>query len=321
MSYKLGVDLGGTKILIALAKEGGEIVNSGKFPTRASEGVSKVLDHLICCIGEVVSARGISRHELEGAGICVAGFFDIRSRTMISSPNLPGWEQFPLEQELKKRLKIPILVENDANAAAYGEYLYGAGKGKKNMVNITLGTGIGGGIITEGRIYRGSGGFAGEMGHITVLPQGPLCGCGNYGCLESLSSGSAIAREGRLLLKAGVGGFLRKIAGKENELTASHVFEAARNGDRGAAEIIDKAAYYLGLALSFVVNILNPEVITMSGGMAQTGELFFAPVRRYLKETAIPPSGDMVSVIPAVLGEEAGVKGVLSLLEQYLKEL
>lgn len=321
MGYKLGIDLGGTKILIALAKESGEIVVRDKFPTDAAAGVECVMDYLSDCIIEVLSAAGVSRFALDGAGICVAGFFDIRSRTIVSSPNLPGWEQFPLEQALKKRLKVPVLVENDANAAAYGEYFYGAGRGKRNMVNVTLGTGIGGGIITEGRVYRGSGGFAGEIGHIIVLPGGPLCGCGRYGCLESLSSGSAIAREGRLLLESGEGALLRKIVGKNNEPAADHVFAAARDGDAGAAGIIEKAAYYLGLALAFVVNILNPEVITMSGGMAQTGEPFFVPVRRYLKEAAIPPSGDMVAVVHAVLGEEAGVKGMLALLEQYLKDL
>ena len=319
MSYKLGIDLGGTKILIALEKEGGGIISSGKFPTGATRGVDSVLDNLASRTSEVLSHAGVSRHELVGLGICVAGFYDIRTRTIVSSPNLPGWEQFPLEQELKKRFKVPVLVENDANAAAYGEYLYGAGRGKKNMVNITLGTGIGGGIITEGHIYRGGGGFAGEVGHINVLPGGPLCGCGRRGCLESVSSGLAIAREGRLLLESGGGDLLRKITGEKGQLTAGHVFEAARNGDAGAARIIREAARFLGLALSFVVNILNPEVITMSGGMAQAGNNFCsAPLS---EGSGNPPSGDMVSVVPAVLGEEAGVRGVLSLLEQYLKKL
>jgi len=321
MGYKVGVDLGGSKILVALADEGGRIISSHKFPTRAADGINNVMRRLVGHIEETLSAGGVSRHELEGLGICVAGFFDTRSRIIVSSPNLPGWEGFPLEQELKKRLKVPVLVENDASAAAYGEYLYGAGKGKRNMVNVTLGTGIGGGIIAEGRIYRGSGGFAGEVGHIIVLPQGPPCGCGRYGCLEALSSGTAIAREGRLLLEAGGGAVLRKIAARSPELTAGHVFEAARNGDDEAAGIIEKAAHFLGLALAFVVNILNPDVITLSGGMAQTGEIFFTPVRRCLKEAAIPPSGEMVSVVPAALGEEAGVRGILALLEQHIKEI
>lgn len=321
MSYKIGVDLGGTKILVALADAGGKIIISRKFPTRAADGLHNVMRYLTGSIEEVLSAGGVSPYELDGAGICVAGFFDTRFKTIVSSPNLPGWEGYPLEQELKERLRVPVLVENDASAAAYGEYLFGAGRGKRNMVNITLGTGIGGGIITEGRIYRGSGGFAGEIGHLIVLPQGPLCGCGRRGCLETLSSGTAIAREGRLLLETGGGAVLREIAGGSEELTASHVFQAAREGDEEAAAIINKAAYFLGLALAYVVNILNPEVITLSGGLSQTGEIFFEPVRRCLKETAIPPSGEMVSVVPAVLGEDAGVRGILSLLDQYLKEM
>lgn len=321
MSYKVGVDLGGTKILVALADERGKIISSNKFPTRAAEGLNKVLPRLVEGIEGVLAEGGVSLHEVEGTGICVAGFIDTRSRTIINSPNLPGGEGFPLEEELKNRLKMPVLVENDASAAAYGEYLYGAGKGKRNMVNITLGTGIGGGIITEGQIYKGSGGFAGEIGHVIVLPDGPLCGCGRKGCLEALSSGTAIAREGRLLMEAGGGVILRKIVGKGGKLTAAHVFEAAKKGDKEAIKIIERAAFFLGLALSYVVNILNPEIITLSGGLAQTGEIFFYPVRRCLKEAAVAPSGEMVSVVPAQLGEEAGVIGILSLLEQYLKEL
>ena len=322
MSYKVGVDLGGTKILVALAHEGGGIMASRKFPTEALEGPDRVLRRLVEVAGELLFSEGLSWHKVDGIGICMAGFIDKRSATIVSSPNLPGWEGFPLERELKKRLKIPVLVENDASAAAYGEFLYGAGKGKRNLVNITLGTGIGGGIIAEGQIYRGSGGFAGEIGHLILLPDGPPCGCGKKGCLEALSSGLAIAREGRLFLESGGGGILREIAGGEDEkLTAAHVFEAARKGDKGALKIIERAAFFLGLALSHVVNILNPEIITLSGGLAQSGELFFSKIRRYLHEAAVLPSAEMVSLVPALLGEEAGVIGILALLEQYLKEL
>ena len=216
------------------------------------------------------------------------------------------------------RLNLPVLTENDANAAAFGEYTFGAGRGVRNMINITLGTGIGGGIIVEGEIYRGSGGFAGEIGHLPVLSEGPLCGCGRRGCLESLSSGTAIARDARDVIARDKQTSLQKVVQSGGEITAYHVFEAAKTGDAEAIKIIDRSNYYLGRALAAVVNVLNPDLITLGGGMARAGEIIFTPVRRHLKANAIQPSGEMVKVVPAVLGEEAGVRGMLALLEQFL---
>jgi glucokinase len=319
MDYRIGVDLGGTKMLLALATaDEGEVIRTKKVFTKAAEGPQVILQHLIESIEEFLSKEGLSFNRLEGVGFCMAGFYDIRSSRIVSSPNLPGWEMFPLEKELKERLRLPVIIENDANAAAYGEYIFGAGRGKKNLVNITLGTGIGAGIIAEGKIYRGSGGFAGEIGHLNVLPNGPLCGCGRCGCLESLSSGSAIEREGRLLLAESfpLPGAARDVGAG---LTASHVFAAARDGNKEAIKIVERAAYYLGLALSFLVNILNPELIIIGGGLANNGDALFDPVRRYLNEAAIGPSGEMVALVPAELGEEAGVRGILSLLDEFLK--
>ncbi|MGI6318435.1 MAG: ROK family protein [Dethiobacteria bacterium] len=321
MDYRVGVDLGGTKMLLALAAgDDGEVIRLKKVPTRAREGPQSVLRRLIGNIEEILSDEGLPFNKLEGIGLCIAGFYDIRSRQMISSPNLPGWEMFPLERELKERLHLPIIIENDANAAAYGEFVFGAGRGTKNMVNITLGTGIGGGIIVEGKIYRGSGGFAGEIGHLNVLHNGPLCGCGRYGCVESLSSGSAIEREWRLISS---GNSLRPEPGITMEtsagLQASQIFAAARDGNPDAIKIVERAAYYFGLALSYVVNILNPEMIVVGGGLAGYGDFFIDRASCYLNEAAISPSGKMAVLVPAELGEEAGVKGVLSLLDELLK--
>lgn len=320
MEYLLSVDLGGTKILVALAPRGGEIMRLQKFPTEAAAGPDNVWRNLLTSLEEVLAQERIPWRKLAGLGVCAAGFFDFYSRTIISSPNLPGWGGVPLEEKLRARLNLPVLTENDANAAAFGEFTFGAGSGKRNMVNVTLGTGIGGGIIIEGKIYRGSGGFAGEIGHLPVLPEGPLCGCGRRGCLESLSSGSAIAREGRAVIARGGRTALQKVMQNEGEITAYHVFEAAKEGDAEAVKIIEKANYYLGRALATVVNILNPDLITLGGGMACAGEIIFAPVRRHLKTAAIRPSGEMVKVVPAALGEEAGVRGMLALLEQFLPD-
>ncbi len=318
MDYRVGVDLGGTKMLLALAAgDEGEIIRIKKVPTRAKEGPQAVLRRLIGNIGEILFEEGLSFNKLEGVGLCIAGFYDIRSRQIISSPNLPGWEMFPLERELIEKLHLPIIIENDANAAAYGEFVFGAGRGTKNMVNITLGTGIGGGIIAEGKIYRGSGGFAGELGHLNVLPNGPPCGCGRRGCVESLSSGPAIEREWSLI---STGNSPQQGITMENcpGLSASQVFAAAHDGNPDALKIVEKAAYYLGLALSYVVNILNPEMIVIGGGLAGYGDFFIDRARCYLNEAAIGPSGKMAALVPAALGEESGVKGILRLLDELL---
>ncbi|NLJ57068.1 MAG: ROK family protein [Firmicutes bacterium] len=318
MKYLLGVDLGGTNIQVALAERGGKILRSQKFSTEAATGRENVWRNILAGLETVLEQGLVPRDRLAGVGVCTAGFFDYYSRTIISSPNLPGWEGFPLEKRLSQELALPVLVENDANAAAYGEFIFGAGKGKRNMVNVTLGTGIGGGIIIEGEIYRGSGGFAGEIGHLPVLPGGPLCGCGRRGCLECLASGNAIAREGQAVIAGEARTILRDMVEDQEELTAYHVFEAAKDGDREAADIVAKAACYLGRALATVVNLLNPEIITLGGGMAAAGEIIFEPVQRCLKELSIQPAGEMVELLPAVLGEEAGVRGILTLVEQAL---
>lgn len=319
MKYRIGVDLGGTKMLVALADGDGALLRSQKVPTKALQGPLIVLSHLKSIVNDIIAQEGISLKDIEGLGICIAGFFDIRSKRIAGSPNLPGWELFPLEDELIAQYDLPVIVENDANAAAYGEYVFGAGKDKNNMIFITLGTGIGGGIITDGKLYRGSRGFAGEIGHMIVLPQGPPCGCGKFGCLESFSSGSAIEREGRILLQEGRSSILNRLAGSSGDLTAGHVFAAAREGDKEALNIVERAAYFLGLALSFTVNLLNPDVIVMGGGMAHSGEFFFNPVRRCLEEAAITPAAKIVSLVSSCLGDDAGVQGVLALLDDHLQ--
>ncbi len=320
MDYRMGADLGGTKMLLALAAgDEGEIIRIKKVATRAKEGPRAILRHLLDNIEEIFFEEGLPFQKLAGLGLCVAGFYDIRSKQIIKSPNLPGWEMFPLERELKEMLHLPVVIENDANAAAYGEFVFGAGRGVRNLVNITLGTGIGGGIIAEGKIYRGSGGFAGEIGHLHVLRNGPLCGCGRRGCVESLSSGTAIEREWRLLF-SGSPAPQGVIPDTCSGLRAGQIIAAAREGGPDAVKIVERAAYYLGLALSYVVNILNPELIVIGGGLAACGDFFIDRARHYLKEVAIGPSGKMAALVPAALGEKAGVRGILSLLDELLKE-
>lgn len=318
MGYKVVVDLGGTKMLVALTDEEGKTSIKHKFLSNAAEGPQKIVDNLVDIVEQLLREANLSREKFDGLGLCIAGFYDYRAGEMYSSPNLPGWEGFPLKRELTRLLARPVFIENDANAAAYGEYLFGAGKGMENIVQVTLGTGIGGGIILGGKIFRGAS-FAGEIGHLVVLPYGPLCGCGNRGCLEALSSGTAIAREGKLLFQTNTRTLLRQMVEDVDELGATHVFEAAQKGDRAAVEIVKRAAYFLGQGLSGAVNLLNPEAIIFSGGLSQVGEFFLAPIRESLKKAAIKPAAKEVTLLITELGEEAGIKGVLALLNEFLQ--
>lgn len=316
MGYRIGVDVGGTKILILLSGEDGAILESLKIPSKAEEGPQKVMDLIFKSMEEVLRQQSISWEEVDGLGICVAGFYHVPTGRIISSPNMPGWEGISLTEKLGPILRAPLLVENDVNAAAYGEYLFGAGQGRNNILLFTMGTGIGGGLVVNGSIFRGSAGFAGEIGHLPVLPDGPLCGCGRKGCLEALSSGAAIAREGRKLFRENRGGILHEMVKTEEDLEAPHIFKAAQQGDKVSLKIIDRAAFYLGLALAAAVNLLNPDVIIAGGGMSQAGDLILTPMQSYLRQAAVKPAVEKVKIVPAVLGEKAGAWGMLGLLSQ-----
>ena len=247
MAYRIGVDLGGTKILIALAGENGDILQTRKIFTRAGKGPEVILGDLI---GGINSFIPIASQKIVGIGLCMAGYYDRQKGIIIDSPNLPGWGNYPVLQQLGRLSDLPVIVENDANAAAWGEYIYGAGKGRKNLLLVTLGTGVGGALIADGKLVHGARGLAGEIGHIPLLPRvGPFCGCENRGCLESLVSGTAIAREGRALLRTGQSTLLREMTDGIS-LQAADVFEAARQNDPSALEIIDQAARYLGQGLA-----------------------------------------------------------------------
>ena len=186
------MDLGGTKILIALEDAEGNILQSRKFTVSAEKGPAGILQDLLMRLTEFFR---LDRKDIEGLGFCLAGYYDKGKEIMLGSPNLPGWENYPILRRLRDLFECPVVVENDANAAAWGEYRYGAGKGAKNILMVTLGTGVGCALIEDGRLVHGERGLAGEIGHLPLLPRGgPLCGCGNTGCLESLASGKAIAR-------------------------------------------------------------------------------------------------------------------------------
>src|SRR5690554_2307633 len=318
----IGIDLGGTKIAGILADAGGEVLHQEKIPTRTEEGQEKVIARVFGLIRTLLAMAGTG--EVKGIGLCSPGPSDLKAGIIIEAPNLK-WKDLPLIALLEEEFNLPAVLENDANAAAYGEYVYGAARGRKDLIYLTVSTGIGGGIIINGKLVYGRNYSAGEVGHMVILPDGPLCGCGRRGCIEALASGSAIAREAKaLLLKEhqrapGPVGLLWEITGGDPErLTAKEVGEAATQGDPLALSVLEKAFGYLGVALGNLVNLLNPEIIVIGGGVAALGPLLFRPAVRAMEATAFAHMCRDLPVVPALLGGEAGTKGMVALARQKI---
>lgn len=312
------IDLGGTKIYAVLGDGKGSILAGELVATKAAEGPPAVMEQLAQSLSVLMAKTSRRLSDLQAVGICAAGFFDWQKKLLVHSPNMAGWDNVPLEQDLSERLGLPVLAENDANAAALGEARCGAGRGVSDQVFVTVSTGIGAGLVLGGQIYRGAAGFAGEFGHMVVKTDGPVCGCGRRGCLETVASGTAIARmAAAAVAQAGKETMLSRIA-EENggRLTAPHVFAAAELGDYVAGEILAEASFYLGVGLVNIVNLLNPQVLVLGGGVAAAGEKFLQPLREAIALKAIPPAAESCSLRGAELGMAAGVTGMLCLLAE-----
>lgn len=306
----IGIDLGGTKISTALVDTVGKIIARDYGETLATEGQKAVIERMVDAVHRVMEEAGIAPSQVTAVAVGSPGPIDSRAGLLTAPPNLPGWKNVPLKRLIEEALGIVTFLENDANAAALGEHRFGAGRGVQDMIYVTASTGIGGGLILNGQVYSGTTGAAGEIGHITVLPWGPYCGCGNRGCLEALASGTAIAREGRELVQRGVPTLIADLAqGNPEQVTAKLVAEAADKGDIEAQEILAEAMTYLGVGMASLVNIFNPELIVIGGGLANMGERLFGPVRRAIERRAFPAVAGVVRVVPAELGDDVGVLG------------
>ena len=306
----LAVDLGGTKIMTAVVSTDGRVLARERRLTLADEGPSVVIDRLFAALDDILRLENITPTRLGGISIAAAGAVDLERGLVTSSPHLPGWHDVPLKDMVQKKYRVDTYLLNDASAAALGEHRFGAGRGVKNLVLLTVGTGIGGGIIINGRLYQGSSGIAGEIGHMTVDVNGAHCTCGNTGCLETFVSGPAIAGEARRRINQGEKSSLIELVGsKIAEITAEEVGAAARNGDSLARSVIAETGAYLGVGLVNVVNIFNPEMIIIGGSVARLGDRLLDPARQVVKETAFRLAARTVRIVPARLGEEAGVRG------------
>lgn len=283
------IDLGGTKIYTAVLGEHDRILGDDLRATEAGLGCDAVLDRIAQSLTESAAKAGVDLRRLAGAAIAAPGPVIAGAGRVVNPPNLPGWGDVALGPMLSNKLGLQVAVENDANAAALGEYLEGAGREARTLVYVTVSTGVGGGFVIGGELYRGPRGAAGEIGHMVIRPGGPLCGCGNNGCLEALASGTALAREGHEALRAGRAPLLRDLlAGSGGELTAELVARAAGEGDPDAAAIINNAGKMLGVGLANLVNLLDPDVIVIGGGASKIGEPFLGPAKTVMQELSVP---------------------------------
>jgi glucokinase len=304
----VGVDLGGTKCL-AVALEDGKVVDERRVPTPAGEAA--LLDAIAAVAVEVQGPDGAA-----GVGVGVPGLVD-REGVLRFAANLKGVEDFPIGAELTARLGVPVLVDNDATCAAWGERQVGAARGYDDVLLVALGTGIGGGVVTGGVLHRGANGFAGEVGHMIVDPAGPPCPCGQRGCWERFASGSGLGRLGRLAAEAGKAGAVVALAGGDATLVrGEHVSKAAAEGDAEALAVLEEFGWWVALGLANLANVFDPQAFVLGGGLIEMGELLLVPVRAAFGTLVTgaahrPP----VAIVPATLGEHAGAIGAASLFD------
>ncbi len=308
--WYLGIDLGGSNITAALMDAKGKMRHLKKIKTLAHEGKANVISRIVELAKAVPEEAQVKAHEVVSVGIGVPGIIDVPNGMVLYSPNMPGWTRVPIKKMLQASLKKTVVIDNDANVAAYGEKWLGAGQAYQDIVVYTLGTGVGGGIISQGKIFHGHANAAGELGHMTILPDGPKCGCGNRGCVEALVSGTAIARMAREALEKNSRSLLYDMCGKiPDDVTAKMVFQAARKKDTLALSLVEQVGRYLGIGIANTINLLNPELVIVGGGVSGAGELLLRPTRAEVKRRALKDSLACAKIVAAQLGDQAGVIG------------
>ena len=306
--YVVGVDFGGTHLRAALVNENGEIIERVKRKTMGHLGQDAVFDRIAQAVRDVADKMK-EGDSLEGVGVIAPGPLDPFRGLVFYAPNLK-WQNVPLTDELHQRLGCPVWAGNDANLAALAEHRYGAGKGLKNMIYMTVSTGIGGGVIINDEMLLGTNGQAAEVGHMQIMPEGPLCGCGNRGCVESVASGTNMARIAKERLQHGVESSLQE---HEGEITAKEVVQAAANGDQMALELLQQAGSYIGMAVANLVHLFNPQRFIFGGGVSNAGDLLFDPIRRAAKRRTMPNYHGTFDIVAAELGDNVGLLGAAAL--------
>ncbi len=312
--YRIGVDVGGTNVKIALVDFDGKIVYSNTVPTRAEMGFEAGVNNIKQAIKELMSETGESLQTIEAIGFGLPGQIDYKEGVVKNLPNIPGWVNIPLAKIIEDEFSIPTRLDNDVRCAALGELNFGAGKGCENLICITVGTGIGSGIVLNGKLVRGAANAAGEIGHIKMtMNDGPLCGCGDYGCFEAYASGPAIVTMAKEYISGGKSAKYKEMA-TDGIISPYIVAQAALQGDAVSIQIFKQMGKIIGLGLSSVVNLLNPEKIIIGGGVADAGDILLEPIKQTIKERAMSIQANSVSVVPAQLANTAGVIGASLLI-------
>lgn len=313
MQPVLSVDIGATKVRAALVDADGRVQAKRTIPTNAGTGPTAILPRIAELVRQVMGDA--PRGRVAGIGVGAPGPLDPWNGIVYDPPNLPGWHALPLRDHLSKEFGLPVYLGNDANLAALGEARFGAGAGVADLIYVTVSTGVGGGIISRGRLFLGAKGLAGELGHTVVEARGPKCNCGNVGCLEMLASGPAIARRGAAAARRGASARLAEMAAAATRpVSAEMVVQAARDGDTVARGIVERAGFYIGVGVVSATHLLNPSLVVIGGGVAiGAGDMLLDAVRDTIQRRAMPAFLPL-PVVPAALGDDAGLLGAAALV-------
>lgn len=312
--YVIGIDLGGTNLKAGIVDKSGKIHHRLSIKTNNHADPQTILNQIFELIDKIWAGFKPAPANIIGVGLGSPGLVDKKGETILFSPNLPLWRNIPIKRMITGKYGVPCVLENDANAAAWGEKWVGAGKDAESLVMITLGTGIGGGIVINNKLWRGVNNVAAEIGHMVIKLDGPKCSCGNYGCIEAYASATALVRRFKESLQNGASSSLKDC----KEITAKAINDAAFEGDGASLNIIRETGQYLGIALVNIMHVLNPEVIVLTGGMIGSGDLLMNPIKQIIKEKAFEASAKETKIVFSELGNDAGIIGAAGCL---LKEL
>jgi len=297
------IDMGATHMSIAVADFAARIYKEVEYPFNIKDHPKVCIEHIDQCLRKVLVDLGLSTSDLSAIGIGVPGPVITDAGMVVAPPIMPGWDHFPIRETLEKLWNCPVTLNNDAELGALGEWAYGAGRGEKNIAYIKVGSGIGAGLVLNQQIYGGTTGAAGEIGHLTIDENGPLCNCGNHGCLEAFAGGHAITEQGRALAKSGKRTLLSNVP--VETITVREVANAARHGDLYAQEILRRAGKSIGIALAGLINLFNPSVVIIGGGVAQVGDILTTPIRQAVRERAMHASEQSVRITTGMLGRQS----------------
>ncbi|MFB5662048.1 ROK family glucokinase [Alteribacillus sp. HJP-4] len=317
-AYVLGIDVGGTAVKMAVFTEDAEMKQKWSIPTNKTNNGESILDDISASFHEMVEREGYTKDQFIGAGVGVPGFIDMEEGVIEFAVNI-GWRNYPITALLSEKLGVPVRVDNDANLAAAGEFWKGAGSDVEDLILFTLGTGVGGGLIVKGDIIHGVGGMGGEIGHVTVIPEGGApCNCGKTGCLETVSSATGMVRLAHEAAKEFPTSKLTKHYQDTGEMTTKEIFAFSADGDEAARKVVDISMYYLGLSAANIANVLNPAKIVIGGGVSAAGDDLLKPLTHYYNKYALEKVKSDSTFVLAELGNDAGVAGAAWLAKQYV---